>query len=96
MKPSLSVDVIKRAGKRPTEQFKREKLHASIVAVCLSTRTPEGQAEIIAKSVCDVVEEWLEKRQEITSQDLRLIASKSLRSYHPEAAYLYGQHRIIL
>lgn len=96
MNPLLSVDVVKRSGKRPAEQFKREKLHASIVAVCLSTRTPGGQAEIIAKNVCDVVEEWLEKRQEITSQDLRLIAAKSLRNHHPEAAYLYEQHRIIL
>lgn len=96
MKPNLSVDVVKRSGKRPTEPFKREKLQASIVAVCLSTRTPEGQAEITARYVCDAVECWLEKRQEITSQDLRLIAAKNLKNQNPEATYLYEQHRIII
>lgn len=93
---SLSVDIVKQGGRRPAEPFKRDKLHASIVAVCLSTRTPEGQADSIASIVCDEVERWLIKRQEVTSRDIRVVAAKRLANHHTEAAYLYEQHRITI
>lgn len=93
---SLAVDIVKRAGKRPTERFDRAKLHASILAACLSVRSPEGQAEATARAVCDAVITWLERRPEVTSYDLRRVASAHLKSYHPEAAYLYEQHRITI
>jgi len=93
---TLSVDIVKRGGKRPTESFEREKLHSSIVAACLSVRTPEGQAENIAHTVTDAVISWLELRPEVTSQDIRIIAGRHLKSHHPEAAYLYEQHRIVI
>lgn len=92
----LAVDIIKRGGKRSTESFARDKLHASIVAACLSVRSPEGQAEATARAVCDAVMVWLEQRPEVTSHDIRRIASKHLAAYHPEAAYLYEQYRITI
>jgi transcriptional regulator NrdR family protein len=90
------VDIVKHGGKRPTEQFTRKKLHDSIVAVCLCVRTPEGQAEAIAHAVCDAVTAWLQQHPEVTSNDIRLIATKHLRTQHPEAAYLYEQHNITI
>lgn len=90
---TLAVDIVKRGGERQSEQFMREKLHASIVAACLSVRAPEGQAESVAHSVCDAVIGWLQQHPEVTSQDIRIIATKHLRIQHPEAAYLYEQHR---
>ena len=90
---ALAVDIIKRGGERQSEQFMREKLHASIVAACLSVRTPEGQAESVAHAVCDAVIGWLQQHPEVTSQDIRLIAAKHLHIQHPEAAYLYQQYR---
>lgn len=92
----LAVDIVKRSGKRDSEQFSTEKLHASILAACLSVRTPVGQAEIIARAVSQSVVAWLESKPEVTSQDLRRIASKHLSIHHPDAAYMYEQHRIIL
>lgn len=92
----LAVDIIKRGGKRPSEQFMREKLHASIVAACLSVRAPEGQAEDIANYVCDAVIEWLKKRPEVTSHDIRIVAARHLNKHYPEAAYLYEQHLITI
>ena len=92
----LAADIIKHGGHRPSERFAREKLHASIVAACLSVRAPEGQADNTAKLVCDGVIEWLEKRPEVTSDDIRVVASRHLHRYHPEAAYLYEQHRITI
>jgi transcriptional regulator NrdR family protein len=93
---NLSVDIVKRGNQRQSEKFMREKLHASIVAACLSVRTPEGQAEPIASSVCESVIAWLQQHPEVTSNDIRIIATKHLRIYHPDAAYLYEQHRITI
>lgn len=93
---TLSVDVIKSGGQRQPERFMREKLHASIVATCLSVRVPAGQAESIAHAVCEAVIAWLEQHPEVTSQDIRIIAAKYLRIQHPEAAYLYEQNRITI
>lgn len=92
----LSVDIIKQGGTRAAESFQRDKLHRSIVAACLSAGTPKGQAETIAKNVTESVIGWLETRPEVTSHDLRRVASQHLTSHHPDAAYLYQHHRHIV
>ena len=92
----LAVDIIKHGGKRPNEQFKREKLHASVVASCLATRTPEGFAEEIADNVCDLVAQWLNERTIVTSADIRNVATRHFKLRHPEAAYIYEQNKIII
>lgn len=91
-----AIDIIKHGGRRPTESFQRSKLHASVRAACLSVRTPEGEAETTARKVCDTVTAWLEKHPEVTSNDLRRKAADALQSFHPEAAYLYQHHRLII
>ena len=90
------IDVVKRGGARTTERFERSKLHASVLAACLSVRSPHGMAESAAESVCTVVIGWCDTRPEVTSDDLRRVASKHLDSIHPEAAYLYKHHRLVL
>jgi transcriptional regulator NrdR family protein len=91
-----TIDIIKRSGKRPTEEFTRDKLHASIVAACLSARNPEGQAESTARKVCDAVMGWLTSKFEVTSHDIRRVASTNLEQFDPDAAYLYQQHRMTI
>ncbi len=91
-----AIDVVKRKGKRHTEPFVRDKLHASIYAACLSVRSPEGQAKQLAAHVCDVVILWTANKPVITSADIRRQAAKALATHHPEAAYLYQHHRVIL
>ena len=93
---NLSVDVIKHNGKRPTERFIQDKLYDSICAACLSVHTPTGQAESIANAVCKAVVQWLESKPEVTSYDIRSVAARALQEYHPEAAYLYKQHKITI
>lgn len=90
------TDIIKRGGARPSEQFQRDKLHASVLAACLSVRSPEGEAEMTATNVCDAVIAWLEARPEVTSADLRRKATVTLETFHPEAAYLYKHHRLVI
>lgn len=93
---SLAIDVVKRSGKRPSEPFNRDKLHHSIRAACLSVRSPEGQAELTASTVCDIVITWCDTKPEVTSNDLRRKAADALHILHPEAAYLYKQHRLVI
>ena len=90
------IDVVKRGGKRPSERFDRSKLHASVLAACLSVRSHHGTAESAADSVCSVVIDWCATRPEITSDDVRRIAANHLDRIHPEAAYLYKHHRLVL
>lgn len=90
------IDIVKRGGQRPSESFSREKLHNSILAACLSAGMPIGQAESLAKTVVEHVIGWLQIRPEVTSHDVRRVAAKHLHNHHPDAAYLYEQHRIIL
>lgn len=93
---NISTEIIKQYGNRASERFMRQKLHDSIVAACLSARTPEGQAESIAHSVCESVVDWLSKRPEVTAQDIRTVAAKHLKTHHPDASYLYEQNRITI
>jgi transcriptional regulator NrdR family protein len=93
---SLAIDIVKRDGKRPSESFSRAKLHASVRAACLSVRSPEGEAETTASNVCDAVIIWLSTKPEVTSSDLRRKATETLESFHPEAAYLYKHHRLVM
>lgn len=92
----LAIDVVKRSGKRPSESFDRDKLLRSIHAACLSVRTPDGEAETTAHAVTNAVIVWVETKPAVTSQDLRRLASAHLQKYHPEAAYLYQNYRVII
>ena len=94
-----TIHVLKRKTRKrvePLEAFNREKLHKSIVIACIGSGTPTGQAESIAHKVTDEVLVWLEKRPEVTSADLRRVASERLKIYHPDASYLYEHHRSTL
>jgi hypothetical protein len=91
-----TAEIIKHEGKRQTEQFRPDKLHASVYAACLSIRTPEGEASHIAKSVSDAVASWCNDKPEVTSDDLRRVAANLLETFQPEAAYLYKHHRLVI
>jgi hypothetical protein len=93
---SSAAHIVKHRGKRPTEAFKRSKLHASILAACLSVRMPEGYAETTATAVCDTVVDWLSSRPEVTSEDLRRKAADALTAFHPDAAHLYKHHHLVI
>lgn len=92
---SRAIDIVKR-GKRPTEVFDINKLHASIYAACVSERSPDGQAIQIAQQVCDAVVTWCVNKHEITSEDIRRQAAAALAKFHPGAAYIYEHHRMIM
>lgn len=83
------------AANGESHSFDPLKLHSSIVTACLSVRSHEGEAHHTAERVCRKVIEWLAAKHEVTSSDVRRVASEHLSLYHPEAAYLY-QHRELM
>lgn len=96
MSDRILIGVVKRGGKRPTEAFSRDKLHASVQAACLSVRSPEAMAKSAADSVCATILTWCSNKPEVTSNDLRRVAAEHLTLIHPEAAYLYKHHRLVI
>lgn len=86
--------VIKR-GTHNSEAFDPLKLHQSVVAACLSVRAFEGEAHVTAERVSRHVISWLMTKTEVTSADIRRVASNYLHVYHPEAAYLYEHHQLV-
>ena len=93
---STDILIVKHGGKRVSELFSEAKLQKSIVAACLSVRAPVGEADIIAQKVCTKVLDWCATKPEVTSNDIRRIAATALEKFHPEAAYLYKHHRLVL
>lgn len=91
-----AIDVVKRRGKRPTEAFDSQKLYRSVRSACLSVRSLDGQAHDTAIKVCGYVIVWCDNKPEITSADIRRQATKALEKFHPEAAYIYQHHKVIL
>lgn len=85
--------IVKR-GKH-TEPYDPKKLYASIYAACLSVREHPGSAEVIAAQVVKDFDAWLEKKHEVTSNDIRKQAHDRLQTINPDAAHMYLHHRVI-
>lgn len=79
-----------------SEKFNTKKLCASIESACLSVGLATGLADDTARHVTKTVELWLANRPEVTSEDIRRIATQSLTIISPEAAYLYKHHHTML
>ncbi len=85
--------IVKRAGHN--ELYEDRKLYASIFSACQSVREPSGSAELIADKVSKDMALWIEKKYEVTSNDIRHTAAAHLKAYHPDAAYMYLHHRVV-
>ena len=90
------TSIIKRGGRRPAEDFDVDKLRKSVESACLSAGTTAGHAESIARTVVREVSNWASAHPEVTSEDIRRTATESIKKHHPDAAYLYDQHRLTL
>lgn len=93
---ALAVDVVKRSGRRPTENFHFDKLMSSLRAACLSVRVPEGEAETAAARTTRSVVLWVNSKPAVTSGDIHRVAGFYLNRYQPDAAYYYLHRRRIL
>ncbi len=85
--------VVKRKGHK--EPFEPRKIYASVYAACTSLRMTDEEAELIAQKVVSNVKDTLKDTHEIDAHTIHKKVVDSLRIYHPEAAYLYDNHRDI-
>jgi transcriptional regulator NrdR family protein len=83
--------IVKRKGHK--EAFDEKKLYASVYAACMTLRMEDEEAETIAQMVTDEVKTDIKDTKEVTADKLQNAAAKSLKKYHPDAAYIYDTHR---
>jgi transcriptional regulator NrdR family protein len=93
VKDGIMNHIVKRHGH--TEPYDEKKLYASIYSACLSVREPAGSAELIAEKVVSDISTWLQKKHEVTANDIRRHSSVHLKAYNPDAAYMFMHHRVI-
>ena len=86
----MVTNIIKRAGH--SEPYAENKLKASLEHAALSIRALEGEAELLADRVASSVTTWIQDKAEVTSVDVRRVASEFLGELHAEAAYSYDVH----
>lgn len=85
--------VIKRNHKHET--FDIRKIYASIYAACLSVHMPGPAAEQAAEAVSKDIKQWIETKAEVSTNDIRSLASKKLQQINHHAGLVYGNNRII-
>lgn len=85
--------IVKRAGH--SEPYDERKLYAAIYSACLAVREAQPTAEMIAERVVKEIGEWLDKKHEVTSHDIRSHAAVHLQAYNDDAAWIYKHHRNI-
>ncbi len=83
--------LVKRGGH--SEEYDERKLYASIFSSCIAVREPAATAELVANKVCQEINAWLHDKHEVTSADIRHMASASLHNYNQDAAWIYRHHR---
>lgn len=86
--------VIKRKGH--TESYDERKVYASVYASCMTLRMTDEEAEAIATMVSEEVTSAVNEHKEMSSHNLHQHITKSLKKYHPDAAYMYETHKDIL
>lgn len=91
-----TTSVIKQHGHRSSETYDTSKLATSIRAACLAVRLPAGVAEDTATHTTKTIEQWLQNKAEITSEDIRRMATNTLAVVSPEAGYFYKHHHTLI
>jgi transcriptional regulator NrdR family protein len=85
--------IVKRKGHK--EPFDEKKMYASVYAACMTLRMSDEEAETISQMVTDEVKSEIKDSSEVSSTQLQNAAAKSLKKYHPDAAYIYKTHKDI-
>lgn len=78
------------------ERFDEKKFIMSIINSCLAVGCPMGEAEKTAELTLALTEKWLANKQEITSSELRLNASRFLKKFSPDAGFYYKNYKKIM
>lgn len=89
----MAQHIVKRRGH--TEPYDARKLYASIYASVLAVRYPARAAETLAEEVTEKVEQWLDTKHEVTTNDIRRVAGEKLLALNKDAGLQFIHHRIL-
>ncbi len=83
--------IVKRRGHK--QEFDERKLYASIYAACLSANVEKEEAAAVSNLVVKEVKEWLEEKEEMTSDQIFKKVGEELGHLNKDAAFMYITHR---
>ena len=85
--------IVKRKGHK--EAFDPRKVYAAAYAACRNAHLSEMLAENIAETVQKRLEEWVDEKTEVGSDEIFRETISVLKELHPDAAFLFETHRDI-
>ena len=87
------IHIVKRKGHK--QQFDERKLYASIYAACLSAHTDKEQAAATSDLAVREIKKWLDKKAEVSSDQIFKKTGEELGHLNKDAAFMYTTHRDI-
>ena len=78
-----------------TETYDNHKVYASCYAACINTHISKLDAEKICAEVMGRIDQWIDGRESVTSQEIFEETTKVLAEHNKDAAFLYETHRDI-
>ncbi len=85
--------IVKRKGHK--EIFDERKVYASVFAACLSAHIDKEEAEVIANLVTRGIKEWVDDKEEVTSDAIFRTTAEHLKHLNEDASFMYTTHRDI-
>lgn len=82
--------------KRISYEYSRKGIEQSIMRNAKSLRMPEGWTKTIAKRVGKATDDWIEDKEIVTEEDLRVFICKQLEEISPDLAFAYHNHDKII
>ena len=83
--------VVKRRGLE--QHYDSKKVYASAFAAARNAHLSERESEKIGDEVTKAIDTWMEKKDEISSDDIFKKITEELKKYDPDASFLYKTHR---
>jgi len=73
--------------------YQLQKVTRSVLLSCYSAELDAYQSKIVIKNVISSLHKWLEGKEEVTTDDIRLRIAETLHSVQPQVAVLYENAR---
>lgn len=87
----MPFHIVKR--KSLMQEYDSRKVYGSAYAACRNAHLSEVQSEKIAEMVTARIDQWIAKKERVTSQEIFEETAAILKELHPDAAFLYETHR---
>lgn len=85
------MHLVKRKGH--TEKFDQKKAYASVYWACRSSHLSEQEAELLAEKIMKSLSQWLEEKQNISSNQIFQFIGHELSKLNSDAGYMYKTRR---